>query len=220
MCWKVMLCFNHFPVTVMSPLCVGRWKNPSPPKHGSPCFLLFQCCVSYLYVTILEGIANSNMGHQNSNTAGIICRQWPYRCVEVFLQTFSPSLSYELISRCRHGISTTFLLWLLPIRFLPCPLCGYDYQASAKLFLCFQSWAMLPVACLCSISSVYHCKGKPTSYPEVPLTAIINSGINFSTGHCSVWAELSWMDSVFDILHEDSLFPKTFPKQCWTNYFF
>lgn len=106
------------------------------------------------------------------------------------------------------------------IHFLPCPLCGCDYEASANLLLWFQSWAMLPVAHLCSISSVYNCKGKLVSYPEVPLTALINSGINFSTGRCSVWAEESRMDSVFDILHGDSLLPITFPKQCWTNYLF
>lgn len=45
---------------------------------------------------------------------------------------------------------------------------------------------MLSAARLCSISSVYNYKGKLMSYPEVPLTAKINSGINFSTGHCSV----------------------------------
>lgn len=106
------------------------------------------------------------------------------------------------------------------IHFLPCPLCDYDYQASAKLLLWFQSWAKLPVAHLCSISSVYSRKGKLTSYPEVPLTAIENSVINFSTGHYSVWAEEGRIDSVFYILHGDSLFPITFPKQCWTNYSF
>lgn len=73
---------------------------------------------------------------------------------------------------------------------------------------------MVSVACLCSTGTVCDCRDKLASYPEVPPTAIINSDINSSAGHCSVSAEDSKMDPMFDILHGDSLFPITFPKRC------
>ena len=71
---------------------------------------------------------------------------------------------------------------------------------------------MVSVAGLCSIGTVCDCADKLASYPEVPPTAIIHSDINFSAGHCSVSAEDSKMNPMFDILHGVSLFPITFPK--------
>lgn len=73
---------------------------------------------------------------------------------------------------------------------------------------------MVSVACLCSIGTGYNCRHKLASYPEVPPTAVINSDTNFSTGVCSVSAEDRKMDPMFNILHDDSVFPITFPKQC------
>lgn len=143
------------------------------------------------------------------------------RCVVILIQTFCLPLSLWVhLQMTSWNISCIFALALAQNTFSALSSLTLWSRGMRQVLCWSQSWTVVSVACLCSIGTGYDCRHKLASYPEVPPTAIIDSDINFSTGVCSVSAEDRKMDLMFDILHGNSLFPITFPKQCWTNYLF